>query len=396
MTRWISLSMNILLLVVLVGCASTPQEATQATIPTPSTPTPADTMPEPMPPQTAIPASATEDTKTLTPTTPVSVTAGGRLAFVEHRYLTFGTSGKIGQVSIIEMDKVTKGQLLAKLDTTSMEQAVKAAELEVSNSEIALKSAEIDLEQASDDFRKIAYPYSFNTVILDVPEALVNINYAWKEITNALTALKTEPSIDINTISSHLNKALDDLKDSQSLLKRGFGDDVFGSEYRPVEDFWTMRAAQLNRDNAQLDVGKARNDLDSAKNDLDKARDELDKAVIIAPFDGVIAKVNVKEGEFLSSATFVAIEMIDPIYMELDVKVNELDILNVNPGQKVTISVDALPDVRIDSVVTSINPLPVVESGVVSYDVKVFFYVPQNSSLKAGMRATADIIADKG
>ena len=345
-------------------------------------------------PQTA-PTPAPEATQTLTPSTPVSVTANGRLSFVEHRYLTFGTSGKIDQVNVSEPDKVTKGQLLAKLDTTSMEQTVKAAELGVSNYELALKSAEIDLEQASDDFRKIAYPYSFNTVVLDVPEALVHINYAWHEVTKAVMALKAEPSANIDTVSSHLNKALDELKNGQSLLKRGFGDDVYGSEYRPVEDFWTMRAAQLDRDNAQLDVDKAKNDLDKAKNDLDRARDELAKAVIIAPFDGVIAKVNVKEGDFLSSATFVAIEIIDPIRMELDVKVNELDIPNVNPGQKVTIRVDALPNVRIDSVVTSINPLPVVESGVVSYDVKVSFYVLQNSPLKAGMRATADITADK-
>ncbi len=390
MTRWISLCVNILLLVVLVACASTPQEATRTTTPPLSKPTPA-----PITPQAAIPTPTPGTTQTLTPTASVSVTADGRLSFVEHRYLAFGISGKIGQVSVSELDRVTKGQLLAKLDATSLEQAVKAAEIGVSTYELTLKSAEIDLEQDSDSFRKIAYPYSYNTVVFDVPEALVNINDASQEITSAVTALQTGPSADINAISSHLNKALDSLKNSRSLLRRGFGDDIFGSEYRPVEDFWTIRAAQLQRDKAQVAVDKAKNDLDKAKNDLDKASDELDKAVIIAPFDGVIAKVNIKEGDFLSSATFIAIEIIDPTRMELDVKVNELDIPNVKPGQKVTISVDALPDVRFDSVVTSIGSLPVVESGVVSYEVKVVFYVPQNSSLKAGMGATAGIIADK-
>ncbi len=296
------------------------------------------------------------------------------------------------------------------LVTKPVEQAVRAAELEVSNSELEvsnseleLKSAEVDLEQAADDFRKIAYPYTFHTVVFDVPEALVHIIDARKGITKVVASLKTGPSADMLAISIQLIKVLDSLDDSRILLKRGVGDNVFGSEYRPVEDFWTMRAAQLQRDKAQLavdtaknDLDTTRNDLDTAKNDLDRARDELDKAVIIAPFDGVITKVNVKEGDFLSSATLVAIEIIDPVRMELDVKVNELDIPNVNVGQKVTISVDALPDVRIDSVVTSINPMPVVESGVVSYDVKVFFHVPHDSLLKAGMRATAKIIADKG
>ena len=64
-------------------------------------------------------------------------------------------------------------------------------------------------------------------------------------------------------------------------------------------------------------------------------------------------------------------------------------------GQKVTISVDALPDVRVDGTVTSVGTLPVVESGMVSYDVQVVFDVPQNSALKAGMNARADIVSDK-
>ena len=81
--------------------------------------------------------------------------------------------------------------------------------------------------------------------------------------------------------------------------------------------------------------------------------------------------------------------------MELNVNVNELDIPNVKMGQKVTISVDALPGVRFDGTVTSVGTLPMVESGLVSYDVQVAFDVPQNSALKAGMNARADIVASK-
>ncbi len=42
------------------------------------------------------------------------VTADGRLAFVDKRGLTFGTSGKVSQVNVNELDKVTRGQVLAK------------------------------------------------------------------------------------------------------------------------------------------------------------------------------------------------------------------------------------------------------------------------------------------
>ncbi len=148
----------------------------------------------------------------------------------------------------------------------------------------------------------------------------------------------------------------------------------------------------------QIALDKAKNDVDKAANQLDTAKIELDKATITAPFDGVIADVNVKVGDFmspLSYATTIAIEIIDIRRMELNFSVNELDIPDVKLGQKVSISVDALPDAQFDSVVTSISSLPVVQFGALSYEVKVVFDVPQNSALRAGMSATADIIIDK-
>ena len=107
-------------------------------------------------------------------------------------------------------------------------------------------------------------------------------------------------------------------------------------------------------ENARTALNKVQLAEDKAKNDLDRARDELEKAVITAPFDGVIAKVNVEEGDFLSVnyAATIAIEIIDPSCMELDVKVYELDIPNVKLGQKAAISVDAWPDELFEGVVT--------------------------------------------
>jgi RND family efflux transporter MFP subunit len=151
-------------------------------------------------------------------------------------------------------------------------------------------------------------------------------------------------------------------------------------------------------ENAKTAFDKAQIAVDRASNDLDIARYQLEKVIITAPFDGVVAAVNVKELDLLSPASYattVAIEIIDPSRMELNVAVNELDIPNVKLGQKVTISVNALPGTQFDGTITSIDTLPTTESSLVSYDVEVTFDVPQKSALKAGMAATADILADK-
>ncbi|MFC1989839.1 HlyD family secretion protein [Chloroflexota bacterium] len=358
-----------------------------------------------------------------TPTSNSSrVIADGHLSFVEERRLTFGISGKVGQVDVRVMDRVTKGQVLAKLDTTSLERAVKASEIVMKAAEIAAKSAEaglkqaqgnlesaqIDLDLATNEHSKIAYPYTYKTFAFNVPTALGFISDARRQINDAATGLQVGlPADKYDAVSSQLEKALNSLTKSQGQLRRGTGVDVFESGYLPVEDFWTMRAAQLQvdkaqlaidnasaaLDRAQLAVDNANNNVDRAKNDLDKARDELDKAVIIAPFDGAIAKVNVKEGDFLSDdyASTTVIEIINPSRMELNVNVDELAILNIKLGQEVTIILDVLPDKWFKGVVTSISPLPMGGTSRVSYEVKTVFDVPQDLALKAGMRGWADI-----
>ncbi|MFC1907589.1 efflux RND transporter periplasmic adaptor subunit [Chloroflexota bacterium] len=199
--------------------------------------------------------------------------------------------------------------------------------------------------------------------------------------------------------------AQDNLTNARERLARGTGEDVFEDRLLAVKDFWTLRAAELEMEKKQSALDNTKNTLNKIKMTVEKARydlevtkETLDKAVITAPFNGIIAKINVEEGDFLSStnyATTIAIEIIEPGRMELNLKVNELDIPNIKLGQKVNISVDALPDERFESVVTSIISLPIVEAGMVSYEVIIAFDVPVKSALKAGMGATADIIVDK-
>ncbi|HTY82444.1 MAG TPA: HlyD family secretion protein, partial [Dehalococcoidales bacterium] len=96
-----------------------------------------------------------------------------------------------------------------------------------------------------------------------------------------------------------------------------------------------------------------------------------------------------------SYASTTAVEIIDPSRMELNVNINELDIPNVKAGQKVTITVDALPALKIDGAVSFVGTLPGTDTSMILFPVKITFTLPQNSGIKSGMNAKADIIADK-
>jgi len=355
----------------------------------------------------------------------VSVTADGNVSLPWHREVTFGTSGTVAEVNVEQGDRVTEGQVLASLDAATLEQAIKTAERAVQTAELgvqtaetgvktgesAVKSAEIDLEQATNDYQELTAPYPYVTYEFVLPESVNSIRLAELRIKVAQEefqkGIKGE-QYSMARVNERLSEAQEILAEAESKLAWGFGGGIQPSNI----DYWTLRAAQLKVEKAQLALGeaknsldkaqiavyKAKNDLDKAQNDLDEANDKLEKAVIFAAFDGVIAKVNVNEGDVLSSvdyATKTIIELIDPTSMELKVGVDEIDIPSVKPNQRAIIEVDALPALQLEGKVTFICPLSTVESGIVLYDVTIGFDVPEGCELKAGMSATADIIINE-
>ena len=385
----------------------------------------------------------------------INVTSDGNLSLPNQRELTFGTSGKIAEIDVAEGDSVTTGQVLAKLDTTSLERAVTTAEdsvstaaLAVEAAELAIKSAEIDvkvaedaakeniraaeidLKQANDNLSKITYPYTYSTFFFDIPEALTDIGDAQRQITESLELLE------VGLISSQyweieglLKKTQDKLVEATELMARGQGEDVFEGQFLPISDLWTLRTAQLaiekaqsaldkakdnaesNKDKAIVALEKAENNLakalanlNSAKHNLSAAKDELENAVIVAPFDGIIATVDAKPGDVISAANYTRTisKLVDTSRMELIARVDELDIVKVKTGQNVIISVDALPGTKLEGWVTFISPVAR-EPGVVlfededeekEYEVKIDFDIPENSPIRAGMSATAEIIVE--
>ena len=301
----------------------------------------------------------------------VTVSGSGNIEVSNEAYLAFGVGGTVGELYVEEGDEVTQGQALASLDTTSLE--------------LAVKTAEVDLEIAASDFREITYPYTYHTLVLDIPASTAAIGDAQRQLTAAQEALEIGLSYDQYwEVWNQLRDAQDNLIEAKANIARGWGADVFGSGMVRLADYWTLRAAQLGMEKYQIA--------------LDEANNDLEEAVIFAPFDGVVASVDVKEGDVIPPPTLTlttVIHLIDLTTMELTAEVDEIDIAVVEPGQGAIIEVDALPALQLDAEVVSISLLPKVEEGVVLYEVKIGFDFPTDLELKVGMSATADIIINE-
>jgi len=138
----------------------------------------------------------------------------------------------------------------------------------------------------------------------------------------------------------------------------------------------TLEQAQSNRDQAVAGVQSAQAAVDAADANVDvlkaqqqeaaktleelrtalaKAERDLSFTVVRAPVDGIIGNRAVQTGDFVQTGQRLAsLVPLDEVYVDANFK--ETQLAHLRAGQKVAITVDALPDQAIEGTVTSLAP----------------------------------------
>lgn len=151
-------------------------------------------------------------------------------------------------------------------------------------------------------------------------------------------------------------------------------------------------ALQELKDGAdELDIRAKKIVIQQKQETLNTALEDLKNHEIYAPFDGIIAEVNVAKGDSVNPGT--AIGSVITTQKIAEVALNEIDAANTKVGQKVTLTFDAAEGVSAVGEVAAIDTLGTVSQGVVSYQVKIAFDV-QDERIKHGMSVSASIITD--
>lgn len=140
-----------------------------------------------------------------------------------------------------------------------------------------------------------------------------------------------------------------------------------------------------------LDIQTQRLTLRQRQNALADVVSKLADYTIRAPFDGIVAIMNFKVGDTVSSGTIGA-TMITKQKLA-DVSLNEVDVAKVRVGQKVSLTFDAIEELSISGQVAAIDTLGTATQGVVNYNVKIAFDT-QDERIKPGMSVSAAIIID--
>ena len=133
---------------------------------------------------------------------------------------------------------------------------------------------------------------------------------------------------------------------------------------------------------------------EAAAKELEDVKAQRENLIVVAPCDGIIASLEVSEGDEITSGALLC-SILQGEDMKLTIAVDELDVVNVEAGQKVTITVDALSGVEISGEVYKIAPVGSNSGGVTTYDVELSFDA-EGTGVRSGMNATGEIeIASK-
>ncbi|MHB0977970.1 MAG: efflux RND transporter periplasmic adaptor subunit [Minisyncoccota bacterium] len=111
---------------------------------------------------------------------------------------------------------------------------------------------------------------------------------------------------------------------------------------------------------------------------------------IRAPYDGLIAKVDVSVGSSASGATIATIVSKRKF---AEIPLNEIDAAGVKIGDKVKITFDAIPGFLVEGAVEEADLVGTIDQGVVTYNIKISFEADER--VRAGMSASVDIITNQ-
>lgn len=220
-----------------------------------------------------------------------AVTASGKIDAKTSVDISADITGRITKIGVKEGDLVKKGQFLLQIDPTQYQAAVSRAEGLVASSQAATVQARANRDQSE----------------------------------RALTRAKQLASSGTNLISPEA--------------------------VEQAQTAFDVAAANLKASQAQLDQSRA---------SLREAQDQLSKTHLVAPMDGRVVRVAKEVGEVAVPSTFSSAEGLLVTVADLSVilatvQVDETDVVRLEQGDSVQVTIDAFPDTTFTGRVTKIS-----------------------------------------
>ncbi len=369
-------------------------------------------------------------------TVTVRITASGTVRPVQTVNLSPKTSGRVAKLLVEQGDRVTQGQIIARMDSDDVDaQLIQAQanldrtkahldELKAGNrpQEIAQAQAKLDQAQASLDLLRVgSRPEEVAQAksSLAQAEAKVKDAQSWLDLATQRVIrnrqLATEGAISSDSLDGVLNEqrsrssALEQAKAAVRELKQKLEQVQNGSRPEEIQR-GEAELAEAKKSLELLQVGtrpevitQTQADVAEAVGRLRAVEAQKEDTLVKAPFAGIITQKYATEGAFVtpttsasasSSATSTSIVTLASTELEILADVPEVDISQIKLGQSVEIHADAYPDRIFKGNVRLIAPEAVKQENVTSFEVRIALAQGQ-IELLSGMNVDLTFLGQK-
>ena len=314
------------------------------------------------------------------------VTASGSIQAEESVDIQAEIAGVIIELPVREGERVTRGQVLLKIDPVQTRAELMAAEAQALAAEAEAKGQEVEIATAQVEIARSEASRA---------SAQADLVQAQASLEDCVRLEKRKRGLFEQQLISSEEYA------AAQTAERGARAQVESVAARITQYEAQVKSAKIAIDQYKARHQAALSRAEAARVARDQAQDLLGKTTIYSPLDGIITALNVEKGEravpgILSNPQATLMTIADLSLIQAELLVDETDIVQIRLGQEVQVEVDALPETKLAARVVEIGNAPVQTAQGGSQEGKDFLVKatieapPQ--SLRPGMSCEAELL----
>lgn len=239
-------------------------------------------------------------------------------------------SGYVVNLNVKDNQFVHQGDLLVVIDPRDA-----TAQREQAQAQLGSAQAQLQQAQAQYQLAKVQYPAQLHQALSDQAKAKANL-------ANAQSVYQRQHGVDPRaTTQSNIDSATSQYRAAQADYQQAQAQVEIASQVplqlHQQETAITARQQQVAQAEAQLATAKL----------------NVSYTEVRAPYDGYVTKRNVQVGSLVQAGTALFSLVSPQIWVTANFKESQLE--HMHPGNKVTVSVDAWPDLKLEGHVDSIQ-----------------------------------------
>ena len=251
---------------------------------------------------------------------------GGRYVSTDDAYIqaartmvSADVSGRVVEIAVRDNQRVSRGQVLFRLDDKTYRIAMHEAKAELAAARLRVKALQATYNQKLAELKGAEETLAYQQLEYDRQRHL------------AASGIAARSTFD--QVQNTLQVARQKVASAQSDLAKAFAE-LGGDAGLPVDEHPSVQKAQAG---------------------LEKAEYDLSRTVVRAPADGVVTKVaQLQAGSYVTASNPVFPMISGRIWVEANFK--ETELTHMRPGQKATVEIDTYPGTVFEGTVESLSP----------------------------------------